>query len=498
MWFFLLIVTLAAAAPTPCHPQCICTATSYSCRGRNLTAFPPDMFRGWPALETIDLSANNATALPAGLFQGLSSLQSLDVSLNALSTLPMGWLAGLDALATLNLSGLPLNATFNAATMLGALPMLLSLFLGAPTLQGGGGACPDFSPLATLAPRLATLYANGLTHIPPRSFAGLKLSTLNLSRNSFATRTSGAFDGLQVTEVKLEWCSIAAIEPGAFRGLTAGNVDLYFNQITADSIPEGGLTLPGVAALCLAGNPLDSRALAKPLINSAPRLVRLDLMGGMGLGPFLGVLPPRAFASTPTLLTLQLFNSGVTGFAPGAFEGLPRLASLNVGFNLAFSALPAGLLDPLPTLQTLVVNNGALAGDGALRADAFARTPLLSVLDLSYNTPGLTSLPRGLLAGCDRLATIDLTSQAAGSLQLAPGTFTGINASGTLQGNVSITLVQNNMKSYAGFTTDAEIAAAICAEARASPATCAVAWSPQAPEPAAAAAAGRGGEGRTF
>jgi len=301
-----------------------------------------------------------------------------------------------------------------------------------------------------------------------------------LSYGNLPTLANGSFDGLTVGELKLEWCSIGAIEAGAFSGLTAGNVDLYFNQLTADSIPEGGLVLPGVSALCLAGNPLDARVFAKPLFASAPRLVGLDLMGGMGLGPYLGELPPRAFATAPTLQTLQLFNSGITGFAAGAFEGLPRLTSLNIGFNLGFSALPRGLLDPLPTLEELVVNNGGLAGDAALRSDAFLHTPALARLDLSYNKPGISSLPPGLLAGCDQLASIDLSFQDAGTLQLARGTFVGINASGRLQSPVSITLVRNNMQGYAGFTTEPEIAAAICTEARAAPASCTVAWSPQA------------------
>ncbi len=440
------------------------------------------MFVGWSALEAIDLSYNKAAVLPAGLFRGLASLTSLDVSGNNLTNLPAGWLTGLDALASLNLAALPLNATFDPVTMIGALPALSVLRVDSPTLLGGGGACPDFSPLAMLAPRLATLSATGgLSSIPERAFAGLNLTdTLDLSHSTFTTLKSGVFDGLACGELKLEWCPISSIEVGAFAGLTAGNVDLYFGQLTAASIPEGGLALPGVAALCLAGNPLDARVFAKPLFASAPVLVGLDLMGGLGLGPFLGELPPRAFASAPALQTLQLFHSGITGFAPGAFEGLPRLRSLNIGFNLDFSALPPGLLDPLPALETLVINNGALAGDAALRSDAFARNPALSSHDLSYNKPGLTSLPPGLLAGCDRLATIDLTSQASGSLQLARGTFVGINASGQLQSPVSITLVSNNMQGYAGFTTAPEIAAAICAEARAAPATCAVAWSPQA------------------
>ena len=477
-----LPAALPPAAPPapPCLPFCVCTPTSYSCRGRNISAFPPDTFAAWPLLESIDLSFNNASSLPAGLFRGLSSLQSLDVSANPLAALPSGWLAGLPALARLNLAGLPLAAAFDAARVLGALPALTDLYLDAPTLLGGGGACPDLSPLASLAPRLATLTSrHGLTSIPPRAFAGLNLTSLDLSYSKFPALTNDSFAGLACGEVKLEWSGIAAIAPRAFSGLTAGNIDLYFNQITAESIPEGGLLLPGVAALCLAGNPFDARMLARPLFASAPRLAGLDLMGGLGLGPYIGELPSRAFASAPSLVTLQLFNSGITGFAAGAFEGLPRLTSLNIGFNLGFSALPAGLLDPLPTLETLVVNNGGLAGDAALRADAFARTPRLSQLDLSYNT-GITSLPPGLLAGCDKLASIDLTFQVAGDLQLAPGTFVGINASGTLRGNVTIQLVRNNMKGYKGFVAEPEIVAAICAEARVSPAACAVAWLPQA------------------
>ena len=474
-----------APPPTPCLPACRCDATSYTCIGRNLSAFPADMFRGWSALETINLSGNNASSLPDGLFAGLPALTALDISGNPLRSLPGGWLAGARALVTLLLSGLPLNTTFDVARVLGGtLPALTTLVLDSPTLLGGGGACPDLSSLAVLAPRLATLYArHGLTSIPARSFAGLNLSTLELSYSSLPALTNDSFDGLQVGEVKLEWSGIAAIEARAFAGLTAGNVDLYFNQISSARLPAGGLDLPGVAALCLAGNPFDARIFAAPLFASTPRLVSLDMMGGMGLGPWLGTIPPRAFAGAPGLTTLQLFNSGITGLAPGAFEGLPRLLNLNIGGtnsgNSGFSAVPAGLLDPLPTLQTLVINNAALSGADALRADAFAHNPALASLDLSYNSPGLTSLPAGLLAGCDRLATIDLSYAAGAQLTLARGTFVGINASGTLAAPVSITLVHNQMTGYAGITSEPEIVAAICAEARATPANCTVAWSPQ-------------------
>ena len=475
--------SLAAPTPTPCLPTCICTATSYSCVNRNITAFPADMFLGWGALETVNLAGNRATSLPAGWLSGLPALASLDISGNPLTSLPAGWLSGLPALASLGLAGLPLNSSFDVAAVLGPQPLLAltTLTLDKPTLLGGGGACPDLSPLATLAPRLATLSARfGLTRIPPRSFAGLRLASLDLSKNSLPTLTNGSFDGLEVGEVKLEWCGISAIEPGAFFGLVAQNVDLYFNQISHDSLPAGGLVLPGVSALCLAGNPFDARVFAAPLFASAPRLTSLDFMGGMGLGPYIGELPPRAFASTPTLTSLQLFNSGISSFAPGAFEGLPNLVFLNIGFNLGFGAVPAHLFDPLPALQTLVINNGALGGDGALTADAFAHNPALAALDLSYNNPGIAGLPPALLARCDKLATIDLSYQNGG-LALARGTFAGINASGALQAPVSINLIHDQMAGYAGFTKEPEIVAAICAEAQASPVSCSVAWSPQDP-----------------
>lgn len=472
----------AAAAPTPCLPACVCSATSYACISRNLTAFPPDMFSGWTALETINLAGNRASALPPGLFAGLPSLTTLDFSYNNLTSLPAGWQAPVASTVTsLNLAGLPFAAPFDVASVIGAMPSLTFLGVADLTLAGGHGECPDFSPLAKLAPRLATLSAARaqLTRIPPRAFAGLTLASLDLSKNNFVNLTAGAFDGLDVGEVKLEWCGISGITQDAFAGLTAGNVDLYFNQITADSLPDGGLDLPGVTALCLAGNPIDARAFTKPLFASAPRLTGLDMMGGMGLGPFLGTVPARAFASAPALTTLQLFNSGISAFEVGALDGLPHLTFLNIGWNL-FSAVPAGLLDPLPLLTTFVVNNGALAGGDALLADAFAKNPLLATLDLSYNNPGITGLPSGLLAGCDKLATIDFSWQSAGTLALQAGTFVGINASGTLQTPVSITLAHNLMKSYAGHTAEKDIQAAVCAEARASPGACSVGWSPQA------------------
>lgn len=484
----LAFTSVLAAPPTPCIPRCTCTPTTYTCRFLNITAFPVDTFTGWEALQSIDLQGNKATALPSGLFTNLPALTSLSLNyVGPLTSLPAGLFAGLGSLASLGLAGLPLSVPFDAATMVGALPALTALYLGGGTLLGGGGACPDLSPLAALTPRLATLSAvgpsamRGLTSIPPRSFAGLKLATLDLSYSNL-NLTNHAFDGLQVGEVKVEWSAISLIEPDAFTGLTARNVDLYFNSIGFASIPVGGLAMAGVSALCLAGNPLDARIFARPLFASAPRLTGLDLMGGMGLGPWIGELPARAFANAPALTTLQLFNSGITGFAEGAFEGLPNLVSLNIGFNLGFSVVPAGLFDPLPALTTLVINNGGLAGDSALRADAFKHNPELAVLDLSWNT-GISSLPPGLLAGSDKLATIDMTFQGAGNLYLAPGTFSGINASGALQGNVSITLIRNQMTNFSGFTSEPEIVAAICAEARAWPGTCTVVWAPQEQDP---------------
>ena len=154
----LLLAAAAAAhadplpAPCPSLPACLCTPSTFDCRGRNVTSFPVGTFRGLSALQSIDLSGNKATALPVGLFSGLPSLASLSLLHNPLATLPAGLFAGLGALATLNLAGLPLNASFDAAAMVGALPALTDLYLDGSTLLGGGGACPDLSPLAALAP----------------------------------------------------------------------------------------------------------------------------------------------------------------------------------------------------------------------------------------------------------------------------------------------------------------------------------------------------------
>ena len=301
-----------SSPPPPCLPTCFCNQTLYDCTGRNITSFPEDTFAGYPDLLTIKLSSNKASVIHFNLFRGLSSLQSLDLGYNNISFFPRNWLAGLNALTTLNLAGNPLTVPFNVKTMIGPLPELTTLYLDSPTLLGGGGVAPDFSPLASLTPRLSVLSAKrGLTSIPPGSFSGLNLTSLNLCYSKLPNLTSHSFSGLTCGEISLEWSSISYIEPEAFSGLVADNVDLYFNQITVDSIPEGGLTLPNVSALCLAGNPFDSRIFAKPFFNEAPNLVSLDFMGGMGLGPYIDNLPTRAFASVPTLQSLQLFKKWI-------------------------------------------------------------------------------------------------------------------------------------------------------------------------------------------
>lgn len=480
------------SSPTPCQPRCLCNTTSYRCVGANLTALPVDMFRGWHALEAIDVSFNllqsplpptlfsnlpalaslllagcNVTALPQHLLDGLSALKTLSLAGNPIAALPAGVFSRLPSLAALDLSALALVVPIDIST-LGALPALTSLNL---RRSSSSGSCPVFSSLAQSSPRFKSLVVSGmLTSIPPYAFSGLNLTTLDLSGSNLPTLRNYTLAGLTVSTVSLESSSIVELEAAAFYNLTAGFLDLNQNSIGTGGVPPGGISIPGVSQLGLSCGAFDSGVFAKPLFADARRLTSLDLQGDTigGQSSQLGALPARAFASAPLLQSLNLNDCSVTGFDLAAFEGVPNLQTLYLGWN-QINALPPGLFDPLPQLTTLAARYNGLS---YLNTSLFARNHLLESFDVSGN--GILSLPDSFFAERDQLSNIDLTYQQW--LVLAPGTFVGINASGTLLRPVSIGTFGNHLSSYDNLTDVPSITSAICAEARASAAACTVYW----------------------
>lgn len=476
---------------------------------------PPNLFAGLTSLKSLTLSASNVTAFPAGLFRDLSALQSLNIAFNPCPNLPAGLLS-IPSLASLDMIGMELNFSALPAGVFSGLPGLLSLNLAAnptavlppgllsiPTLTtldlsdmrlrnldvratlgalpalttlslnrvSENTTCPDFSVLASLSPRLSTIRASHwLTSIPPRSFSGLNLTSLLLLSSFLPTLKNYTFSGLTVGTVALESSSIVALEPAAFAGLTASYLDLNYNSIGTRGVPHGGIALPGVSALGLRSGGFDSEVFAKPFFADARSLTSLDMQGfeGGDANPTIfGVLPTRAFASAPCLQTLNLWYCGIAGFEDGAFEGIPELSSLNLGYN-SLAAFPPGLFDPLPALATLIARNNAISA-----IDLFAENALLAHLDLGNNR--IAGLPDGFFKAHNLLGNFGLPYQGwPGTLKLANGTFIGINATGELRGMVQLYLFANGISSYDGFTSEADIKAAMCDEARATPGNCVV------------------------
>ena len=100
---------------------------------------------------------------------------------------------------------------------------------------------------------------------------------------------------------------------------------------------------------------------------------------------------------------LAIQNTALSSLKPDDFAGLVNVIQVAMHGNRNLTALPAGLLDPLPKLANAYIQNNALT---TLPAGLFDNNPGLELVYL-YNN-GLTALPAGLFDRNPKLAIVRL------------------------------------------------------------------------------------------
>ena len=125
------------------------------------------------------------------------------------------------------------------------------------------------------------------------------------------------------------------------------------------------------------------------------------------------------------ILSLDLFNKGISSLQSGDFDGLTALTTLNLTSNNDLESLPADIFNGLTGMTHLDLSGNDLE---SLPADVFDGLTALTTLDLRNND--LESLPAGVFDGLTALTTLRFTSNSLESLPA--GVFDELTALETL------------------------------------------------------------------
>ena len=123
------------------------------------------------------------------------------------------------------------------------------------------------------------------------------------------------------------------------------------------------------------------------------------------------------------LVSLDLYQAHLRGWAPGTFDGLTRLVSLDLRYNY-FRTLEPGAFDGLPNLVFLDLRSTRLT---TLKPGAFRG--LSNVQELKFRgSTGLTALAAGSFEGLSNLRLLDLGATALWLplAKIEPGAFRGL------------------------------------------------------------------------
>jgi len=240
---------------------------------------------------------------------------------------------------------------------------------------------------------------NRITHLLQNGFKELKnLRTLNCKYNRITSIDVGAFEGLySLEELDLSYNDVATVKDIFSSLLTVGSINLENNKI-AEISPLDMKDLSGLLQLNLASNKL--KAIQPDSFLSLPKLEGLNLSSNpietLNVGSFRGLytleeldmsnclisdIQKWALATLHQLRNLHLAYNRLSVFQTGVYSGLPELRRLNLSHNkieryektgvfplhslhtldLSFNSLKdldyKLLVDHLPTLSHLLLNN---------------------------------------------------------------------------------------------------------------------------------------------
>ncbi|KAG0716855.1 Carboxypeptidase N subunit 2 [Chionoecetes opilio] len=180
-------------------------------------------------------------------------------------------------------------------------------------------------------------------------------------------------------------------------------IDCVQRNITAI---QDGLDIPKVfPSITFARNHI--KTLSPATFASSSSLLTLDLSEND-----LESLPGGAFTPLMALSTLNLRNNNISALDPEAFVGLHNLTRLDLSYN-GLTSLPEGVFGDLTSLQELYIGFNPLVN---LNGSLLAHTPSLKTLDLSQL--GLQHIPPSLLMA--NLSQLQRVSLAYNELRVVP------------------------------------------------------------------------------
>jgi Leucine-rich repeat (LRR) protein len=318
-----------------------------------LTRTVPESLHQLTHLTLLLLNRNQLTGTVPNSLSSLVLLKVLELGTNQLTGSIPDSLSQLTVLEGLSMQSNKLTGTIPPS--LARLPRLRLVTLGDNKLRG---TIPqDWSAAANILEMLH-LHENHLSGPIPESLGNLpQLRSLNLSSNRLTGIIPASLQQLSYLRVlmlhnNLLRGNIAELFSSSQRNLTT--VQLSRNKLTG-TLPDTVFVLPRLSSFAAVGNcfdgPLPEEAICGSTslsvlvldgLHSAPSCRRGASVTheAFNLGPL-----PQCFLTMPTLATLHLSGSGLTGTLPAETNISAVLTDLSLSHNLLAGKIPRNILE---------------------------------------------------------------------------------------------------------------------------------------------------------
>lgn len=342
-------------------PSDIPTSVRHLDLGRNfISSLPNGTLRRFPNLTCLDLSFNNLTFVDQGSFANMTSLVSLILAGNNIAAVSQGAFDGTEYLEELNLSENNL-VIFDFSTLSSMSTSLKSIDLSGNKIERFANSNETFLSVQHISldrNLLRILEYGSLPRLP-------SLKTLGLVENIITNITEGFFSGLNsLRTLDLTGNHLSMLRNGSCSGL--GYLDdlrLSYNRFT--TIPSSCFTVAkNVTKLTLKGNKFET--IPQRSFQSLINLSYLDISDSLELRTF----GPEAFAGLENLVELRLAKNGHMARIDASVWGstpMTKLGTLKLDSNALLRSVPEALVDTLPQLEEVSLQNLSLKCDCNLR-----------------------------------------------------------------------------------------------------------------------------------